>query len=199
MAAAIEIVSAQHSSRVELCSNRTTVGTAAENDIALDDPSVSHLHAVLERFPAGWCVTDLGSSNGTWLNGERIWSSRRVRHDDEIRLGHTRLLFREPTGAAEPQTDVEGDPPPLTAREQDVLVALCRPLLARDMFTEPASTRTVADELVISHAAVKQHLANLFDKFAIGADDTNRRLQLANRAIRSGAVTIADLRDHGPA
>jgi ATP/maltotriose-dependent transcriptional regulator MalT len=36
------------------------------------------------------------------------------------------------------------------------------------MFTEPASTRTVADELVISLAAVKQHLANLFDKFAIG-------------------------------
>jgi predicted component of type VI protein secretion system len=198
MGAAIEIVSAQHSGRVELHPKRTTLGTAAENDVALDDPSVSHLHAVLEHFPAGWCVTDLGSSNGTWLNGERIWSSRRVRHDDEIRIGHTRLLFREPTGAAEPETDVEDAPPVLTAREHDVLVALCRPLLARDMFTEPASTRTIADELVISHAAVKQHLANLFDKFAIGTDDANRRLQLANGAIRSGAVTIADLRGHGP-
>jgi pSer/pThr/pTyr-binding forkhead associated (FHA) protein len=198
MVAAIEIVSAQHSSRVELRSNRTTVGTAAENDIALDDPSVSHLHAVLEHFSAGWCVTDLGSSNGTWLNGERIWSSRRVRHDDEIRIGQTRLLFREPTGAAEPQTDTEAAPPDLTPRERDVLVALCRPLLARDMFTEPASTRSVADELVISHAAVKQHLANLFDKFGIGADDANRRLHLANSAIRSGAVTIADLRGHAP-
>jgi ATP/maltotriose-dependent transcriptional regulator MalT len=85
-----------------------------------------------------------------------------------IRIGQTRLLFREPTGPAEPETDVEDAPPAFTAREQDVLVALCRPLLARDMFTEPASTRTVADELVISLAAVKQHLANLFDKFAIG-------------------------------
>jgi pSer/pThr/pTyr-binding forkhead associated (FHA) protein len=65
MAAAIEIVSAQHSSRVQLEGTRTTVGTAAENDVALDDPAVSHLHAVLEYFPAGWCVTDLGSSNGT--------------------------------------------------------------------------------------------------------------------------------------
>jgi DNA-binding CsgD family transcriptional regulator len=199
MAASIEIVSAQRSWRAELQSNRTTVGTAAENDIALGDPSVSHLHAVLEHFPAGWCVTDLGSSNGTWLNGERIWSSRRIRHDDEIRIGQTRLLFREPTGAAEPETDVEDAPPDLTAREQDVLVALCRPLLARDMFTEPASTRTIADELVISHAAVKQHLANLFDKFGLGTDDTNRRLQLANSAIRSGAVTIADLQGHAPA
>jgi DNA-binding CsgD family transcriptional regulator len=198
MAAAIEIVSARRSWRVELRDNRTTLGKASENDIALDDPSVSHLHAVLERFPAGWCVTDLGSSNGTWLNGERIWSSRRVRHDDEIRIGQTRLLFREPTGAAEPETDVEDAPPALTAREQDVLVALCRPLLARDMFTEPASTRAIADELVVSHAAVKQHLANLFDKFGIGTTDANRRLQLANSAIRSGSVTVTDLRGHEP-
>src|SRR5215216_4236431 len=150
MAAAIEVVSAQRSWRVELRASRTTVGTATENDIALDDPSVSHLHAVLEHFPAGWCVTDLGSSNGTWLNGERIWSSRRLRHDDEIRIGRTRLLFREPTGAAQPGTDVEGPPPPLTARERDVLVALCRPILEQDMFTEPASTRTIADELDVS-------------------------------------------------
>jgi DNA-binding NarL/FixJ family response regulator len=67
------------------------------------------------------------------------------------------------------------------------------------MFTEPASTRTIADELVISNAAVKQHLANLFDKFTIDAADASRRLQLANRAIRSGAVTIAGLRGHAPA
>jgi DNA-binding NarL/FixJ family response regulator len=66
------------------------------------------------------------------------------------------------------------------------------------MFTEPASTRTIADELVVSHAAVKQHLANLFDKFGIGTADPNRRLQLANSAIRRGAVTIADLRGHAP-
>ena len=198
MAAAIEVVSVHRSWRVELRDNRAALGKASENDIALDDPSVSHLHAVLERFPAGWCVTDLGSSNGTWLNGERIWSWRRVRHNDEIRIGETRLLFRDPTGADQPQTDVENAPPALTARERDVLVALCRPLLARDMFTEPASTRTIADELVISDAAVKQHLTNLFDKFGIGTDDANRRLQLANSAIRSGAVSITDLRGHEP-
>ena len=50
-----------------------------------------------------------------------------------------------------------------------MLVALCRPLLARDMFTEPAPTRAIADELVITQAAVKQHLANLYDKFGVAA------------------------------
>jgi SARP family transcriptional regulator, regulator of embCAB operon len=197
-AAAVDIVSARRSGRIVLLSERTTVGKASENDIELDDPSVSHLHAVLERFSAGWCVTDLGSSNGTWLNGERIWSSRRLRHDDEIRIGRTRLVFREPTGAGEPGTDVQGPPPPLTAREREVLVALCRPLLAQDMFTEPASTRTIADELVVSAAAVDQRLANLFDKFGIGADEANRPARLANDAISGGAVTIADLRGRPP-
>ena len=53
-----------------------------------------------------------------------------------------------------------------------MLVALCRPLLARDMFTEPASTRAIADELVITQAAVKQHLANLYDKFGVEPEGT---------------------------
>ena len=123
--------------RFELQSERTTVGKAPENDIVLvDDPTASHLHAMLERFPAGWCVTDLGSSNGTWVNGERIWASRHLRHGDEIRLGQTRLIFRDPLSAGGAQTEAEDASPSLTVRERDVLLALCRPLLDRDMFTE---------------------------------------------------------------
>ena len=73
------------------------------------------------------------------------------------------------------------------------LVALCRPVLSGDVFTEPASIRAMAAELVVSEAAVKQHLLNLYDKFAIYGVD-NRRLELANQAVRRGAVSIADLR-----
>jgi DNA-binding NarL/FixJ family response regulator len=82
----------------------------------------------------------------------------------------------------------------LTARERDVLIALCRPLLDRDMFTEPASTRAIADELVITQAAVKQHLVNLYDKFGVPAGDSQRRARLANEAPRRGAVSLTQLR-----
>ena len=74
-----------------------------------------------------------------------------------------------------------------------MLVALCRPLLARDMFTEPASTRAIAEELVITQAAVKQHLANLYDKFGVAAGDDHRRARLANEALRRGAVSLSEL------
>jgi pSer/pThr/pTyr-binding forkhead associated (FHA) protein len=190
----IDVISGVSSWRFSLEAVRTTVGKAAQNDVALEhDPTASHLHAILERFPAGWCVTDLGSSNGTWVNGERIWSSHRLRHGDEIRVGQTRLIFRDALSAGGAETEADDAPPNLTTRERDVLIALCRPLLDRDMFTEPASTGAIADELVVTQAAVKQHLANLYDKFGIGADAAHRRARLANEALRRGAVSLAEL------
>src|SRR3954465_14061839 len=134
----IEMISGVRSERLDLVADRSTIGKAAENDVSVaDDAMASHLHAVLERFAAGWCVTDLGSSNGTWVNGERIWASRRLRHGDEVRVGQTRLVSRAPPAPAGGGTGAEQGPPALTARERDALIALCRPLLARDMFTEP--------------------------------------------------------------
>jgi pSer/pThr/pTyr-binding forkhead associated (FHA) protein len=191
----IAVISATDSRRFPLEGDRITIGQAPENDVVLDhDATASRLHAVLERYPAAWCVTDLGSSNGTWVNGERIWSTRRLRHGDEIRVGQTRLMFADPLDAPGARTEVEQSAPTLTVRERDVLQALCRPLLDRDMFTEPASTRAIAEELVITQAAVKQHLANLYDKFKIPSEDSSRRSRLANEALRRGAVSLSQLR-----
>jgi hypothetical protein len=59
--------------------------------------------------------------------------------------------------------------PDLTRRERDVLLALCRPALGDGVFTEPATVREVAAELVVTDAAVKQRLLHLYDKFATPA------------------------------
>src|SRR3954453_6523716 len=142
MSAEIELTSGGAVLRVPLTTDRVTIGKASENGIAVDDSTVSHMHAVLEQFAPGWCVNDLGSSNGTWVNGERVWSQQRLRDGDEIRIGQTRLLFRD-VDARHPPTEVDEGPPTLTARERDILVSLCRPLLARDMFTEPATARAI--------------------------------------------------------
>ena len=195
MDASVEVWSLSGRAQIQLGDDRCTVGKGEENDLVLaDDPTVSRLHAVLEEFPAGWCVTDLGSSNGTFLNGERIWAQRRLRHGDEVRVGRTRLVFRNSSDVGHTATESEAESPSLTPRERDVLVVLCRPLLARDLFTEPASIREIAADLVVSEAAVKQHLVNLYAKFDVGDDPTHRRARLANEAIRRGAVRLADLR-----
>ena len=138
----IEVISGVRSWRIALDSGRVTIGKAPENDVPLEgDPTASRLHAVLEQFSAGWCVSDLGSSNGTSVNGERIWASHRLQHGDEIRIGQTRLVFHDPLAAHATATQADEAPPSLTSRERDVLLALCRPLLDRDMFTEPARRR----------------------------------------------------------
>ena len=75
-----------------------------------------------------------------------------------------------------------------------MLLALFRPALSAEVFSEPASTRDVAATLSISEAAVKQHLAHLYDKFGIYGEGERRRVRLANEALRRGAVTMADVR-----
>ena len=84
--------------------------------------------------------------------------------------------------------------PELTRRERDVLTALCRPLLDDELFTGPASVREIAAALVVSDAAVKQHLLHLYDKFEIREAGSKRRVELAREAIRCGAVSLQDLR-----
>ncbi len=167
-----------------------------EGIVIEDDRTVSRLHAVVEPVGNGWCVRDLGSRNGTYVNGQRIWAQQALHAGDEIRLGATRVVFRTDPGTAGTSITVAAPPAPsLTNRERDVLVALCRPLLAGGAFREPSSVREMASELVVSEAAVKQHLAHLYDKFRL-YDAERRRIRLANEALARGVVTVADIGEH---
>ena len=178
---------------------RMALGKAGTNHVVIDwDPTVSRLHAILEPVASNWLVRDLDSTNGTFVNGERLLGERPLHNGDELRVGRTNLLFRDDAGAGG-RTEVQERAPDLTRRETDVLVALCAPVLSGDHFTEPASIREIAEVLFVSDAAVKQHLTNLYEKFGI-YDDTGgrRRVKLANEAIRRGSVSVADLRSSPP-
>ena len=179
---------------VPLSKQRTTIGRAEASDICLGDTTVSDLHAVIESYGSSFALRDLGSLNGTFVNGERLVTERRLRGGDEIRLGEARLVFRSEGADDRSRTDASDGPPDLTRRERDVLLALCRPMISGKAFTQPAGIRQMARELVVSEAAVKFHLANLYDKFGVYDADESRRVQLANEAIRRRAVSYADLR-----
>ena len=182
---------------ITLSGQRVTVGKAPTNLVSLEhDSTVSRLHAVLENLGVGWSVRDVGSRNGTYLNGEKISAERILRRGDELRVGKSRLIFWEVKEDDDDST-ISGEairlPPRLTHREHEVLVVLCRPLLSDDPFPESASVRRMAQELFVTEAAIKQHLQNLYDKFAIPIEG-ERRVRLANEAIQRRAVTVAMLR-----
>ncbi|MGH7747627.1 MAG: FHA domain-containing protein [Candidatus Dormibacteria bacterium] len=184
---------------VELCpleGGRVTIGRHPTNSIVLAaDHNVSRTHAVLEQVGPSWCIQDLGSRNGTYVNGARIGGRRALHPGDEVRAGTTRLVFRvtrpdsdDPTG-----TVAHGPAPMLTPREREVLIALCRPVFSGDVLAVPAAVREIAAQLVVGEDAVKQHLIHLYDKFDIPADAPGgRRVQLAREAVLRGAVNRTD-------
>jgi len=73
---------------------RILVGRAPSADLRLDDPRVSRLHARIEMRDDGIFVEDLGSRNGTAVDGEPIAEPRRLQVDDEITVGEAALVFR---------------------------------------------------------------------------------------------------------
>jgi FHA domain/zinc-ribbon domain len=72
---------------------RTTIGRSPDCDIFLDDVTVSRRHAVLVGREGEFYVEDQGSLNGTFLNRQRIDSSRRIEDGDELQIGKYRLTF----------------------------------------------------------------------------------------------------------
>ncbi|HYA00259.1 MAG TPA: FHA domain-containing protein [Candidatus Binatia bacterium] len=172
-----------------------TIGRGVDTALRLaDDAEVSRLHAVVERVASGWSVRDLGSRNGTYVNGERILGERALRPDDEIQVGGVRIFFRaEDVAGSLTITRSLSRPPVLTRRERAVLEALCRPVAVGDMFTEPASVRQMAASLRVTETAVKYHLTNLYLKFGIPEGDERRRVRLANEALQRGAVVLSEM------
>ena len=81
--------------------NEVEIGKATHNHITLTDPTVSNTHAIVIHRDAGYSVVDLGSRNGTFINGERLGSqAHTLKHGDRVQLGQTVLTFRNPSETA---------------------------------------------------------------------------------------------------
>jgi pSer/pThr/pTyr-binding forkhead associated (FHA) protein len=174
---------------VRLRPDVTTVGRGKFVDVHLDHPSVSKLHAeIVRRGPYAY-VSDLGlSRNGTRVNG-RVVAQRVLENGDVLAFGSQRCQVG---GLAAENVLHEASlrrsaMPELTRREVDVVAALCQPALSDEAFVAPATAREIAADLVVTEAAVKQHLLRLYQKLRI-AEGPNRRVRLANEVMALGLV-----------
>ena len=83
----------------------TEIGKAPHNRIVLSDPTVSGTHAIVLARDGGYNIVDLGSSNGTFVNGRRLGNESQIlQHGDKIQLGQALLTFRNPAETAENKT-----------------------------------------------------------------------------------------------
>ena len=80
--------------RLEISSKIVRIGRDSNNDLQVHDSEVSRFHAELQPEGDGFKVVDLGSSNGTFLNGERITSAV-LSSGDRVQLGKTHIVIKE--------------------------------------------------------------------------------------------------------
>lgn len=123
-----------------------SLGRGMGNDLVIQNPVVSREHAVLHLTPSGYAIQDLGSKNGTWVNGTRLGTSpQKLVHGDTILLGNVQVCLcfyvtDETITAAQGQEALPGVSvdlagrevwvqgqrvsPPLTNKEFDILTLL---------------------------------------------------------------------------
>lgn len=101
------IVTGRHRERQTIMLNRArmTIGRAEGSDLLLDTPLASRLHALLSVREDGVYVSDLDSSNGTYLNGRKI-DKAQLHHRDVIRVGDCDIRYLEDRAETQDQGDV---------------------------------------------------------------------------------------------
>lgn len=72
------------------------IGRDPRVDIVMRDPHLSRRHVEIRLTDEGVALKDLGSTNGTWVNGDRSTGVTRLSDGDVIRLGRTELRFHDP-------------------------------------------------------------------------------------------------------
>lgn len=161
-------------------SSHITIGRDPANDIVIStDPSVSRRHAQLQKSGAVWKVFDLGSSNGTFVNGLRVRNGSVVQPGDRLQLGQTTLTLTYSTNATPAGLATMRPLAPnsagtaLSPRESEVLRLLA----------EGRTDQQIAEALTLSVRTVHSHLDRVRDKLGL-----RRRSELTRYAITQGLV-----------
>jgi pSer/pThr/pTyr-binding forkhead associated (FHA) protein len=162
------------------------IGRGDHCDLVLDDETVSWDHAEIIRRGASFLVADLGSRNGTVLNGRVIDRATRLSARDVIQIGPFRLELDLPRVArtkAQEAVSVS-----LTEDERAVARALVEPYRRKGTFAaRPATRREIAGQLHISESSVRRRVESLARKLGLENEPPGDRSRMvADRVIALG-------------
>lgn len=117
-----------------------TVGRDGANDIIIDHPLASRRHARFEQTEEGFFIRDLESTNGTFLNQERVIGVRSLHHSDQILIADTVIVFNDPAATMKGTLDP----------------ALLRAVRAEIRVDEPTKSVYIRGELLTPPLTVKE-------------------------------------------
>lgn len=176
---------------LERAAVRYEIGRLPTSEICLqDDRGVSRQHAEIVSMAGRWQLTDLGSRNGTYVNGELVRATATLVNGTLIRCGTTELRFEEPTAsesAQAPSTEGLKAWPPLSERERTLLVVFTRPFMripeSQLAGVRPPKNSEIAEELGYTEQTIRKRLKELYRKFDLtDLPHDRRRQELALRA-----------------
>jgi pSer/pThr/pTyr-binding forkhead associated (FHA) protein len=156
------------------------LGRRETSDLVLSDPHVSRSHAVVRRQSGAVWVEDLGSTGGTFVNGEQIQSAHAINHGDIVRFGTVEVRYEDRASQMDADDDTQlievpesDDKPVLSPRQQEVLSYL------KEGLTNPE----IAVRLGVTERTVKAHCQEVFDR--LGA---RNRTAAVSAAMRMGLL-----------
>ncbi|MBM4381196.1 MAG: FHA domain-containing protein [Deltaproteobacteria bacterium] len=182
----------------KLDGSRITIGRHPANPLRVPDREVSKEHAALQKVGAHFLVTDLGSSNGTFVNGKRI-RELRLQDGDELVVGNSKFVFR--AGTAETLPAAGGAPrgvggvtivganqssPAFVAQVSAVEEAEFRPA---EKITDPAVLRQDYEKLRLAHEFHRQVGVELDQKSLL---DKILKVSFQLLAADNGVIFLAD-------
>ena len=164
------------------------IGRGSRCDVVLEDETVSTDHAELTRRGSSYLLIDLGSRNGTVVNGRVIDRSTRLAGGDVIGIGPFRLELDLPKVAGARTKPRQAISVELTAEERAVAAALVAPYREEGTFAaRPATRREIAEAIHVSESSVKRRLEALVRKLELGDEPARDRMRIvADRVIALG-------------
>jgi serine phosphatase RsbU (regulator of sigma subunit)/pSer/pThr/pTyr-binding forkhead associated (FHA) protein len=179
--------------------DRFTLGRASTNELCYpEDAGLSRQHLALERAGDSWVVRDLGSKNGTFVNGERITAPHQLSLQDRVTAGHLALQFASrPASLDKTVVIFENNTPETTA---STLISSLDAVLAKDKELGGATQMRAlikAGQELAGHKELSKLFEDILD-LSIGAVGASRGVlitvegeQLTVRAARGESLRIS--------
>ncbi len=139
------------------------IGRSRDCSLILQAPSISRRHSQLRIFGDAVYLKDMGSRNGTYINGVKLNDEKELRDGDIIRMGMLEFVFQEEEDDDTEKTIIDTGRQQeknfaqrfgISAREEEVLYLLIKGLKIKD----------ISDKLFISQGTAKNHVLSIYQK-----------------------------------